>query len=296
MMVQQTTPLFDSEPNTQMYEYRLSLEKVQAELLQYGLTSNQSRVFIFLGKYGAKTATEVCKALKLPRTETYHLLSALQNRGIVSATFEHPIQFVALPLNKAIWILVNSEKERVKSLEQMGKGLSELWDNVPTFDSQHDEVEEKFQMLQGANQIQSKITELADTFTDEFLILGSEKDYVKLYHGELFESLKSKKKFRFLSACSEKTAYIFDDLERKNIKKLDKDIPNHLCFILKDDTELLFFTKNANSPKEPFAMWTNSKSMIYSMKLLFESLWMNSKNEGKNKDANMRNAHNVTQK
>ncbi|MBI5859777.1 MAG: TrmB family transcriptional regulator [Nitrosarchaeum sp.] len=257
------TSIFDSTPDTQMYEYKLSIEKIQAELLRYGLTSNQSKVFIYLGKYGAKTAPEVCKTLKLPRTETYHLLSALQNKG----------------LNKAIWILVNSEKERVKSLEQIEKGLSELWDNIPTFDSLHDEVEEKFQMLQGANQIQSKITEMTDNFKDEFLILGSEKDYIKLYHGEFLESfVKSKQRFRLLSACSEKTSYIFDNLERKNIKKLDKDIQNHLCFILKDDEELLFFTKNANSVSEPFAMWTNSKSMTYSMKLLFESLWINSKN------------------
>ncbi|PIY88386.1 MAG: TrmB family transcriptional regulator [Nitrosopumilales archaeon CG_4_10_14_0_8_um_filter_34_8] len=273
------TSIFDSTPDTQMYEYKLSIEKVQVELLQYGLTSNQSKVFIYLGKYGAKTAPEVCKALKLPRTETYHLLSALQNKGIVSATFQHPIQFTALPLNKAIWILVNSEKERIKSLEHMEKGLSELWDNIPNFDSLHNEVEEKFQMLQGANQIQSKITEMTDNFKDEFLILGSEKDYIKLYHGEFLESfVNSKQRFRLLSACSEKTTYIFDNLERKNIKKLDKDIRNHLCFILKDDAELLFFTKNASSPTEPFAMWTNSKSMTYSMKLLFESLWANSKN------------------
>ncbi len=125
--------IFDSTPDSQIYEYKLSVEKVQAELSQYGLTANQSKVFIFLGKYGAKTAPEVCKALKLPRTETYHLLSALQNKGIVSATFQHPIQFTALPLTKAIWILVNSEKERIKTLEQMEKGLSELWANIPIF-------------------------------------------------------------------------------------------------------------------------------------------------------------------
>lgn len=274
-----TTSIFDSTPETEMYEHKVSLEKIQVELLQYGLTSNQSKVFIYLGKYGSKTAPEVCKALKLPRTETYHLLSALQNKGIVSATFQHPIQFTALSLDKAIWILVNSEKERVKSLEHMERELTELWDKIPTFDSLRNEIEEKFQMLQGANQIKSKITEMTDNFKDEFLILGSEKDYVKLYHGEFLESfVKSKQQFRLLSSCSEKTTYIFDNLERKNIKKLDKNIQNHLCFILKDNAELLFFTKNANSPTEQFAMWTNSKSMIYSMKLLFESLWSNSKN------------------
>jgi hypothetical protein len=66
-------------------------------------------------------------------------------------------------------------------------------------------------------------------------------------------------------------------LERKNIKKLEKEIQNNICFILKDDVELLFFTKNANSPTEPFAMWTNSKAMVYSMRLLFDYLWANSK-------------------
>lgn len=161
----------------------------------------------------------------------------------------------------------------------MEKGLSELWANIPTFDSIHGEVEEKFQMLQGANQIHSKITEMTDNYKEEFLILGSEKDYLKLYHGDFLESfVKSKQKFRLLSSCSDKTEYIFDELERKNIKKLSKDIENHLCFILKDNSEMLFFTKNANSPDEPFAMWTNSNSLGYAMKLLFESLWTSSKN------------------
>ena len=62
------------------------------------------------------------------------------------------------------------------------------------------------------------------------------------------------------------------------LKNSSKDIENHLCFILKDNGEMLFFTKNANSTEELFAMWTNSKSMVYSMKLLFKSLWTSSKN------------------
>jgi sugar-specific transcriptional regulator TrmB len=161
----------------------------------------------------------------------------------------------------------------------MEKNLSELWNDIPTFDSINNDVEEKFQMLQGSNQIHSKITEMTDNYKDEFLILGSEKDYLKLYNGDFLEPfVKTKQKFRLLSSCSEKTTYIFDELERKNIKKLNNDIENHLCFILKDDGEILFFTKNANSGEELFAMWTNSNSLVYGLKLLFESLWTSSKN------------------
>ncbi|MEX0764929.1 MAG: helix-turn-helix domain-containing protein [Nitrosopumilaceae archaeon] len=56
-----------------------------------------------MGKHGHKTAPEICKALKLPRTEIYYLLTTLQNKGIVSATFQHPIRFSAIPLDKALW-------------------------------------------------------------------------------------------------------------------------------------------------------------------------------------------------
>lgn len=278
-MKEQAISIFDAESGSSLGEYKSHLEQVQQQLSKYGLTGNQSKVYIYLGKYGAQTAPDVCKALKLPRTETYHLLSALQNKGIVSATFQHPIQFTALPLEKAIWILVNSEKERVKSLEKMEPELSLLWKNIPTFDSEPKDEEDKFQMLKGSNQISSKITEMTDGYSDEFLLLGSEKDLLKLYHSDFLEPFeKSKQKFRILSSCSEKTLYIFDDLERKNIKSLSKDIQDNLCFVLKDNSELLFFTKNAAKSNDTFAMWTDSQALVYSMKLLFESVWNSSKN------------------
>ncbi|PIW33383.1 MAG: TrmB family transcriptional regulator [Nitrosopumilales archaeon CG15_BIG_FIL_POST_REV_8_21_14_020_37_12] len=278
-MKEHTISLFDAESDSTLGEYKSNLEQVQQQLSKYGLTGNQSKVYIYLGKYGAQTAPDVCKALKLPRTETYHLLSALQNKGIVSATFQHPIQFTALPLEKAVWILVNSEKERVKSLEKMETHLSELWNAIPTFDSNPKDEEDKFQMLKGSNQISSKITEMTDGYSDELLLLGSEKDLIRLYHSDFLEPFeKSKQKFRILSSCGEKTLYIFDNLERKNIKSLDKDIQDNLCFVLKDNLELLFFTKNATHSNDTFAMWTDSPALVYSMKLLFESMWNSSKN------------------
>ncbi len=120
-MANETTSIFDSTPDSQMYEYKQSIEKVQTELLKYGLTSNQSNVFIYLGKYGAKTAPEVCKALKLPRTETYHLLSALQNKGIVSATFQHPIQFNAVPIRQGYLDFSKFRKRTSENTRTNGK-------------------------------------------------------------------------------------------------------------------------------------------------------------------------------
>ena len=77
--------LFDNESDTAMYKHKLTLEKIKNELINFGLTKSQAKVFIYLGKYGSKTASEIAKALQLPRTETYHLVNSLQNIGLVVA-------------------------------------------------------------------------------------------------------------------------------------------------------------------------------------------------------------------
>src|SRR5579885_2294169 len=118
---------------TTSYDYEMLVEKLRIELSKFGLTANQ-----------------VSKSLKIPRTETYHLLTNLQNRGIVLASFQHPIKFAALPLEKAINVLINAEKERVKQLENQEKSLIELWNVLPGYNIKQDYVKDgKFQMLQG---------------------------------------------------------------------------------------------------------------------------------------------------
>ena len=272
--------IFAEDPDSTAYEYRETLEKILLQLSSFGLTSNQCKVYIFLGKYGSKTALDVCRALKMPRTETYKLLTTLQNKGIVSASFQHPIKFTAIPLIDAVHSLINTEKERIKNLENQKSELNQLWNDIPEF---HNELEktddDKFQMLQGKNQIQSKINNMLTTADNKFLILGSEKDLMKFYHANFIETLStSKLDLKILTSSSQKTQYIFDNIKKAIVRKLTPEIEQSLCFIVKDNDEVLFYLKNASSGTDkPTAMWTTSESMIYSKKLLFDSLWSNSK-------------------
>ncbi len=270
--------IFDASPESQHHDYKLSVDELQKSLSKFNLTSNQSKVYIFLGKYGSKTAPEVCKSLKIARTETYHLLSTLQSKGIVSATFEHPIKFSAIPLNKAMKTLVDSEKQRIKTLEKQEVELSKLWESIPEFVQNNSDDENKFQMLQGINPINSKISDMVSDSKKEILVLGSEKDQLKFYHSDLLTNISEQKsKVRILSGCSEKTQYVFEDIEKKYIRNFSDEINQKLCFIIKDDSEMLFFTKNNSSSNPIMAMWTDSSAMIYSMKLLFDFIWSSSK-------------------
>jgi len=266
--------IFTDDPDASAYEYREPLEKIQLQLSSFGLTSNQCKVYIF------RTAPDISKVLKLPRTETYKLLSTLQNKGIVSASFQHPIQFSAMPLTDAVHSLINTEKERIKKLENQKSELNQLWDNIPQF---HNEIqktdEDKFQILKGENQIHSKINDMIVNSKNELFIIGNEKDFLKFYQASFLESLdKYTVEHKILTNSSNRTLYVFDEIDRTNVKKLPTSINGTLCFVVKDDDEVLFYMKNSNSGKENVtALWTNSTSMIYSKKLLFSTLWSKSK-------------------
>ena len=272
--------IFDSCTGSSLHNYKISADELKQELAKFDLTENQSKVYIFLGKYGSKTAPEVCRALKIARTETYQLLAALQKKGIVLATFGHPIKFSALKLNKAVKTLVNAEKERVRSLEKNEETIIKLWDRIPEFlKEKTTDVENKFQMLEGANPINAKLKEMITETKNEIIVLGSEKDYLRFYHSDFLDDLKkNKNQYKITTSCTEKTMYVFDNMDKKQIKCMSSNIKDEICFIIKDGEEMLFFTKNENhSTQNISAMWTDSISLIHSMRLLFDFIWSSSK-------------------
>ena len=265
---------------------KTNYEEIRDALVTFGLTPNQSKVFFYLGKIGAKTASDIAKAVNVPRSETYHLLTALQNKGIVEASFQHPIQFTALPIKKAVNLLISTETERLNKLKKSGPELEEMWEKIPSSTSTiEEEGEEKFKVLQGGNQVNSKIFDMILNAKEECRILGSEKDFMKFYHANFLDALEEREiDYKLLTPITKKSKYIFEDIDKSKIKKLCSSVKENLCFLIKDDDEVLFFIKNEGNNKEMRAIWTNSETIIYSKALLFNSIW--SKTDSAKVDSN----------
>ena len=254
---------------------KTNYEEIRDALVGFGLTPNQSKVFFYLGKIGAKTASDIAKAVNVPRSETYHLLTALQNKGIVEASFQHPIQFTTLPIKKAINLLISTETERLNKLKKSGPELEEMWEKIPSVTSTMEEDgEEKFKVLQGGNQVNSKIFDMILNAKEECRILGSEKDFMKFYHANFLDALEEREiDYKLLTPITKKSKYIFEDIDKSKIKQLCSSVKENLCFLIKDDDEVLFFIKNEGNNKEMRAIWTNSETIIYSKALLFDNIW-----------------------
>jgi len=276
---QTVATIFDSEPDSRMHEYKIDLEKICEELLKFGLTKNQAKVFIFLGKYGSKTSPEVCKALNLPRTETYSVLNDLLNLGIVSSEFHHPTKYSALSMDKAILTMINTAQENVNKLAKKEIELAKLWNKIPSFDSTNNDSKlEKFQMLQGIPRIHNKIKEMINESESEVRIMCTEKDLSRFYYSDILEKLGNLRiDVKLIISPTQKIPRFVRVIDVSKIRLMPTSNGDNQCFIVKDSEEALVFLRNADRPsKNAFAFWTDTNSLMNSMKKLFDYSWKNS--------------------
>jgi len=95
-------------------------------LLKFGLSPNQSKVYLYLNKTGTKTASHLSKTLDIPRTETYHLLKTLQKKGCIATLSEKPLKFGAVSTEDFLQKMINFEKDKIQKLEEMLVVIKEL--------------------------------------------------------------------------------------------------------------------------------------------------------------------------
>ncbi len=107
--------------------YDKQLSTVEETLSRFGLLKNEIRVYLHLARTGEMKAGELAEAISLHRTETYRILRDLEKKGIVFSIFEKPLKFTAVPLDKAVDLLVDAQKIQIRLLEQEKSSLVELW-------------------------------------------------------------------------------------------------------------------------------------------------------------------------
>ena len=267
--------LFDNDSDTELYKHRITLERIKNELINFGLTSNQSKVFIYLGKYGSKTASEIAKALQMPRTETYHLVNSLQNVGLVTTELAHPTKYSAMEMKQAIETLVKQEQQRINHLAGKEESLSELWKQVPFFVVETDESKsEKMQLLHGMSPITNKIKEMTDSSIESFKIYGSITDVLRFYHSDVFDWIEeSHSDLQMVISPLGKMPEFISELDQKKIRAITSDSDNK-CFVINDAKEVLIFMRNAtHSTRQTFAWWSDSETLVDMMTSLFDLSW-----------------------
>ena len=119
----ETITVFDHDID----RYEQITNPVQEMLMKLGLSQNECKVYIYLNKNGSKKAKEIAQNQKIARTQTYHLLTELQNRGIVTVISDRITKYEGIEFERVLDILINNELKRIEEIQLMRSELSELW-------------------------------------------------------------------------------------------------------------------------------------------------------------------------
>jgi sugar-specific transcriptional regulator TrmB len=262
--------------------FNKQLSMVEDTLSRFGLLKNEIRVYVYLARAGERKAAEVAEAISLHRTETYRVLRDLEKKGIVFSAFEKPLKFTAVPLEKAVDLLIEAQKMKIKLLEKEKAGLVELWSSMPQPKLENSK-KEIFQILEGGQQILLKANELLGKARQEIQIFAPGEYLAQLYHSDFMDSLEvcsRKLDVALLTENSLKGRFFLEKMRWANHKYRVVDVENIPCFIISDRKELLIVIQQTEEREDGIdkkksktvALWTNYSAFIETLEMLFSKL------------------------
>jgi sugar-specific transcriptional regulator TrmB len=263
----------------QTFEKQLST--VEETLSRFGLLKKEIRVYLHLARAGELKAGELAEAISIHRTETYRILRDLEKKGIVFSIFEKPLKFTAVPLDKAIDLLVDAQKIQIRLLEQEKQSLVELWSSIPK-EKASEQKKEMFQMLEGEDQVLLKANELLQKTKSSFQVYASAAYLSELYYSDFSDNLKDQAKKVSVSLVTDttiKSAYFIRQLKWISDLNRIKDEQNLPCFMISDNKEVLITfhedTMGNDDQKKKCrteGIWTNYGALVKILSMLFQKI------------------------
>lgn len=258
------------------------LMMVEDTLSRFGLLKNEIRVYLYLARAGEKKAGEIAEAIILHRTETYRILRDLEKKGIVFSAFHKPQRFTAVPLEKAMDLLIDAQKMKIMLLEKEKVGVVDLWRSMPQLKIEN-RRKEIFQILEGGQQLILKANELLEKTKNELQIFAPGDYLAQLYHSDFMDNLKrhaSKFNIILLTEDSLKSRFFISKMNWTNDRCRVVDVKNIPCFVISDRSELLIAvqetgeTENTVDKKKAkmVALWTNYSAFVEALQMLFSKL------------------------
>ena len=256
-----------------------------------GLAKSDAQIYILLGKKGPQKARDIAKLLKMPKQTLYLAIKNLQNKGIITATLEHPAKFSVVPFEKVLDVFVKTKMEEAHRIEQDTKTILSDWHSI-TIDEAA-EQSAKFTVLEGRNYIYPRLRQMIEEAEEQLSVIFTVPGLVRADQFGLLDAAfshgsKTKVRFRFLTELSDKNLRAMKTLlERKpkmgfslegRTPELGLKLPSRM--VIKDDKEAAFFISQEEEQTERNAddtcLWTNSKTIVNSFRAVFEEIWSNS--------------------
>jgi sugar-specific transcriptional regulator TrmB len=112
----------------------MSQEIVCGILAKLEFTDADARVYICLAKKGPQKGKDLYVSMKMTKQQIYRCLKNLQKKGVVNSSCNRPAIFYAVPFEKILDLIIESNKEKVKALRASKEELVSSWRSILSLD------------------------------------------------------------------------------------------------------------------------------------------------------------------
>jgi sugar-specific transcriptional regulator TrmB len=106
---------------------KLSLERIFKALLSLDLSHIDAKVYMILALAGPMKKLSIVNDLKINKQQISQSLVNLQNKGMIFPDLENHNEFSALPFEKALELLIKTEKAKTQILTETKESLLSDW-------------------------------------------------------------------------------------------------------------------------------------------------------------------------
>jgi sugar-specific transcriptional regulator TrmB len=253
-------------------------------LSEFGLTENQTKVFVATARLGTPTVSEVAEASEVRREEVYRLLPELEKLGFIERLLGKPLRLRAPDPKSALATLLKIEKQRARDrIEELSIKSQELLQSLghqKSVLSSETEVASGFSLVQEKESIRTGLYDMISKSSHQLDVLFSRADLIWLLstQGEAFQSAIGRGvKIRLMSEPTSGRDRLPKILQRRFPSDIEIPLkylldPNAF-YIASDRSQLMLVTSGISHLPSSTCLWTNNKSLVSMALNNFEERW-----------------------
>jgi sugar-specific transcriptional regulator TrmB len=250
-------------------------------LVEIGLTSNQSKIYLTLLKFGKSNVRNISRHSEVPRQEAYRVLDELQRMGLIEKTIALPCEFEAVPINFGMQVLMTKKVEQLNAIEKKVKEI--LLKNQSCILKPPSEEEYKLVELEGKARLKqtmkrehSKVQRTADIITT----LQRWLQILDFCFQDYMEALNRKVKYRVVIAKPAGKITFPENIQALLAEatfelRLSKE-PIKINAAVFDENEATINFFEGKSLRESPIIWTNHPAFILMCRDHFDKVWKSS--------------------
>jgi sugar-specific transcriptional regulator TrmB len=257
-----------------------AFESVAETLSDFGLTMNQSKIYVATVQLGLGSVRQISVASKVAREEVYRMLPELEKLGLVERVLGKPIRFRAIPAEGALTVLIGHEEEKANERISLLKSKKEevLRNIASIYGKRISEKGSDFVLISEKDAIIHETSSLINKAKKSIDIVSSNKKlarFVFVFADGLKKAQSRNVRIRIITEMPDDNHVVPMALEKYvpgNAFELRyaNRLPSHFRII--DNSEAMITTSTEAQMAESPSLMTGNSSLVGLLQSYFEDL------------------------